>query len=172
MFYVAHTSPVLWTKQQACLIQTWPTFGFLCLFPGMPLTHKKHQLQREPCSFFMQAHFLSSWFAMFVTYIYIYIFRLSACLWFWNNITCYPIYMMLLLYFRRVTEKKTPLLRNHSICSGPQRFPFVLIILLSETSISNGLALKSHPKLLLSRHWITCKRLKPDLTEDLFALLS
>lgn len=108
----------------------------------------------------------------YVCDIYIYIFHLSACLWFWNNITCYPIYMMLLLYFRRVTEKKTPLLRNHSICSGPQRFPFVLIILLSETSISNGLALKSHPKLLLSRHRITCQRLEPDLTEDLFALLS
>lgn len=28
----------------------------------------------------------------------------------------------LLLYFRPVTEKKTPLLRNHSICSSPQRF--------------------------------------------------
>lgn len=62
---------------------------------------------------------------------------------------CYPIYMMLLLYFRPVTEKKTPLLRNHSICSGPQRFPFVLIILFSETSISNGLARTSHSKLWL-----------------------
>lgn len=60
---------------------------------------------------------------------------------------CYIIYMMLLLYFRPVTEKKTPLLRNHSICSGPQRFPSVLIILLSVTSISNGLALRCHSKL-------------------------
>lgn len=31
---------------------------------------------------------------------------------------------MLLLYFRPVTEKKTPPLRNHSICSGPRRFTF------------------------------------------------
>lgn len=54
--------------------------------------------------------------------------------------------MMLLLYFRPVTEKKTPLLRNHSICSGPQRFPFVLTTLLSETSISNGLALRNQSK--------------------------
>lgn len=33
---------------------------------------------------------------------------------------------MLLLYFRPVKEKKTLLLRNHSICSDPQRFTFVL----------------------------------------------
>lgn len=32
--------------------------------------------------------------------------------------------IMLLLYFRPVTEKKTPPLRNHSICSGPRRFTF------------------------------------------------
>lgn len=50
---------------------------------------------------------------------------LSPCVLFWNSHLCYPFYMMLLLYYRPVTEKKTPLLRNHSICSGPQRFTFV-----------------------------------------------
>lgn len=97
----------------------WPKLGVLldglafspaCL-PQM-LTHKKHQLQREPCSLFMQALYLSSWVAMYVIYIF-------------HTYLCYLIYMMLLLYFRPVTEKKTPLLRNHSICSGPQRFTFV-----------------------------------------------
>lgn len=121
----------------------WP-FPPACI-PTM-LTHKikKHQLQREPCSFFMQAHFLSSWVALYVTVI----FQLSPCFLFCNSNLCYYIYMMLLLYFRPVTGKKTPLLRNHSICSGPQRFPFVLIILLFETSISTGLAIWSHSELI------------------------
>lgn len=73
----------------------------------------------------------------------IYIFQLSLCLLLWNSNLCYDIYIMLLLYFRPVTEKKTPPLQKPSICSGPRRFPFVLIILFSETSISNGLALRS-----------------------------
>ena len=42
---------------------------------------------------------------------------------------CYTTYMVLFLHFRLYTERKTPLLRNHSICSGPQRFSPVLIIL-------------------------------------------
>lgn len=42
---------------------------------------------------------------------------------------CYTTYMVLFLHFRQYTERKAPLLRNHSICSGPQRFSPVLIIL-------------------------------------------
>lgn len=118
---ITHMSPLLSTKHLPCLIQTLCTSGLLGLFPSLHSSHdnpQKHQLQRESCSFFMQANFLSSWVAMYVTYC---IFQLSPCLLFWNNDLCYPIYMMLLLYFRPVTEKKTPLLRNHSICSSPQR---------------------------------------------------
>lgn len=151
-------SPVFSSQQLPCLIQTQCPFGLLGLFPSMHSSHvntqKNISLRREPCFCFMQAHFLSSWVAMYVTNI----FQLSPCLLFWNNNLCYPIYMMLLLYFRPVTEKKTPLLRNHSICSGPQRFPFVLIILLSETFISNRLALRSHSKLCFIR-----QRPVPDL---------
>lgn len=47
-----------------------------------------------------------------------------------SNKPCDLIYVMLLLYFRPVKEKKTLLLRNHSICSDPQRFTFVLKVLI------------------------------------------
>lgn len=71
---------------------------------------QRHQLQREPCSSFTQACLCCNVCDIFV------IIKES----------CDLIYVMLLLYFRPVTEKKTPLLRNHSICSDPQRFTFVL----------------------------------------------
>lgn len=46
-----------------------------------------------------------------------------------SNESCL-IYVMLLLYFRPVKEKKTLLLRNHSICSDPQRFTFALKVVI------------------------------------------
>lgn len=101
------------SKQQACNL-VYFSMAWLSPQHALPpmLTHEKHQLQREPCSLFMQALYLSSWVAMYVIYIF-------------HTYLCYLIYVMLLLYFRPVTEKKTLLLRNHSICSGPQRFTFV-----------------------------------------------
>lgn len=104
------------------------------------LNKRKHQLQRESCSFFHAGEYPPPLPEL-------------LCMWHKYIFNCHPVFYSetlihvilftwcLLLYFRPVTEKKTPLLRNHSICSGPQRFPFVLIILLCQTSISNGLAL-------------------------------
>lgn len=107
--------------QLACLIQTLGTFGLLGYHPTPPpckppacltstVNPQRHQLQREPCSSFTQACLCCNVCDIFVMI----------------NESCDLIYVMLLLYFRPVTEKKTPLLRNHSICSDPQRFTFVL----------------------------------------------
>lgn len=107
------------------------TLRLLGLFSSMfPLitTHKKHQLQRESCFFSMQAKFL----AVYETRISAVTLSLVLKRWFMLSLFTW----CLLLYFRPVTEKKTPLLRNHSICSSPQRFPSVLITLLCDASFS------------------------------------
>jgi len=112
------------------LIQT--TFGLICLFPSMHSFHtnqQRHQLQRESCSFFMQAHCRFYQVLINVTCLFTLTVTASFNPKWYHSFD--PVYMMLLLYFRPVTEKKTPLLRNHSICSGPQRSPFTLFCFLT-----------------------------------------
>lgn len=111
--------------QLACLIQTPGTVGVLGYPPFPPLPHQHAlppPLTHKDISCRGNLAPLSHR-------------RVSPspelpCLWrhmcdFFKE-SCDLIYVMLLLYFRPVKEKKTPLLRNHSICSDPQRFTFVL----------------------------------------------
>lgn len=133
--------PAFSNEPLPCLIQT--ALDWLARFPAcipLTLTHKKkHQLQRDPCSFYPCRHISTplefytcdmsvTWLSLLSPILRFFLFMLS-CL---HNASFF--------YFRPVTEKKTPLLRNHSICSGPQRSPSTLNILYPETSISNGFA--------------------------------
>lgn len=82
----------------------------------------KDQLQREPCSFSPRAGTLTSP----PHFVVLCDFDKSQQK---EKILQSPCVLnsdviMLLLYFRPVTGKKTPPLRNHSICSGPRRFTF------------------------------------------------
>lgn len=110
------------------------------------LTHKKkHQLQREPCSFFSCRRISSppELLCMWHTYI-------SHCHHVYNSETV--IYVILFTWcfsfiLDQSQRKRLPFSGIIPYAQAPKGLHLFLITLLSETSISNGSALRNHSEL-------------------------